>query len=131
MTKVVEEVKIQLMDDGGLYIVKNGQEGELADYNTIDYFLAAGYVPSDTKATFVMQQGRFVWFEEYETDFDDESYLVKSGFRPDGVPVKFSEVLEDYLFWYQGSALELVECINGVFQATIRKQDGETIVIRC
>jgi hypothetical protein len=74
-------------------------------------------------------QGRFVWFEEYQEDFDSEQYMIDSGYRAVGAPEEFSKAVEYHLQWNVGSELVSIYQESGTFKCKIRNANGDMVII--
>jgi hypothetical protein len=109
--------------------IESGFDYDVATWRNINDLANSGYFSNGR--ILITPQGKFVGECIYESEeegaWDAPSRCV---YRSYGAPVAFSEAVEYHLFWNVGS--ELVSAIEtrGMFEAIIRNQNGESVVIR-
>ncbi|OMD66674.1 hypothetical protein [Paenibacillus odorifer] len=80
-------------------------------------------------------QGRFIWHEQLEENFDGELEMSSCMYRAYGAPEAFSEEIEEYLFstYHDNGELLSVSCVNReglqVYEATLSSDEDGTFII--
>ncbi|ASA22719.1 hypothetical protein [Paenibacillus donghaensis] len=108
--------------------IESGLEYSIATWEDINMFADCGYTYSGV--IICTPQGRFVFHEIYMNEEEIEWNIPsKCVYRAYGSSERFSENVEDHLFWNKGCALIGIIEESGGFRAEIMNVGGEVIII--